>query len=266
MGGVTLTAEATERSVGIVGAVASGAGESLNLPLEPATRLNAIAIEAASNVVAHAYPGSSGPLELEISSPDRGPLEDLRVVVRDSGSGLLTAVSPAESDGLGLSLICALADEVEIKSGALGGVSLAATIKPSGTMETPAVTPPDTDPRIGGALTFAGMSFVEAVLPRTLAALVAGSTTAIDVLTSVLRRGDAIAYGLRACQGSGTTSTVAWDGDSPREIRLGPLVGNVCREMVEAVAAVEPLSRSWLGIEPAGLPGQDFARVDLPHF
>lgn len=264
MAGVSLIAEATERSVGIVGAVASGAGESLKLPLEPATRLNAIAIEAASNVVAHAYPGSSGPLELEIITPREDVAEDLTVVMRDSGSGILTATTHTDPPGLGLTVIYALADEIEIRSTPESGTSIAATIQT--TMDSAARDGPalDTDPRSGGVLTFFGTNFMEAVLPRTLAALVAGSTTALDVLTSVLHVGDAIAYGLRSSLDRKSTAMVHWEGDAPREIRVGPLDRRTWREMIAAVATVEPRSKAWLDLETSAEPGGDFARVVLP--
>lgn len=265
MAGVSLIAEATERSVGIVGAVASGAGESLKLPLEPATRLNAIAIEAASNVVAHAYPGSSGPLELEIISPREDVVEDLTVVMRDSGSGILAATTHTDPPGVGLTAIYGLADEIEIRSAPESGTSIAATIQTNG-MDSAARECPslDTDPRSGGVLTFFGTTFMEAVLPRTLAALVAGSTTALDVLTSVLCVGDAIAYGLRSCLDGKSTAMIHWEGDAPREIRVGPLDRRTRGEMIAAVATIEPRSKAWLDLETSAEPGGDFARVVLP--
>ncbi len=264
MAGVSLIAEATERSVGIVGAVASGAGESLKLPLEPATRLNAIAIEAASNVVAHAYPGSSGPLELEIITQREDAVEDLTVVMRDSGSGILSETTHRYPPGLGLTVIYALADEIEIRSAPESGTSIAATIQTNG-MESERDGPSlDTDPRSGGVLTFFGTNFLEAVLPRTLAALVAGSTTALDVLTSVLHVGDAIAYGLRSCLDGTSTATIHWEGDAPREIRVGPLDRGTWGEMVAAVHAIEPRSKGWLDLEPSADAGGDFARIVLP--
>lgn len=268
MGGVCLTTEATERSVGIVGAVASGAGESLKLPLEPATRLNAIAIEAASNVVAHAYPGSSGPFELEITSGGV-QADDLTVVVRDSGEGFLNGVGDGEAPGpgLGLAVICALADEIEIRSAPAGGTSLAARIRPSrdephDELDAP---PPDTDPRSGGTLSFFGGTFVESVLPRTLAALVAGSTTAIDALTSVLHIGDAVAYGLRSVNGGDRSASVCWDGDTPREVRIGPMSRGIVADLVAAVTAVEPRSRAWLDTERSPGASDEYALVGLPR-
>lgn len=266
MGGVSLIAEATERSVGIVGAVASGAGECLQLDLEPATRLNAIVIEAASNVVAHAYPGSSGPIELEISEPEDG---DLQVTVRDGGEGLLPPSSPFDLPGLGLTMICGLADGIEIRSTREGGTLIAATILTDGAEESEEPlrdSAPDTDPRSGGSLTFVGATFVEAVLPRTLAALVAGSTVAMDVLQAVLHLGDALAYGLSSSIEDDASASVFWDGDSPREVRIGPLPGDGVEDLVSAVASVEPGRGAWAGLgPPVSIDNGDFACVGLPH-
>jgi len=261
MPGVSLIAEATQRSVGVVGAVASGAGECLELEPEMATRLNAIAIEAASNVVAHAYPGSSGPLELEISAPEEDVVRDLTIVVRDCGGGLFPAPVPTDSAGLGLTMICALADEVEISSSHSRGTAIEAKLQASGEdVREPLRPAPDSDPRIGGSLSFDGGAFVESVLPRALTALVAGSTTAMDVLGSVLRAGDAIAYGLDSVLAVGTGPNVSWDGDSPREVRIGPLPRGGAGKLVAAVAA---LGRPLLELAPNA--AGDYACFDLPQ-
>lgn len=263
MGGVSLIAEATERSVGIVGAVASGAGECLDLDLEPATRLHAIAIEAASNVVTHAYPGSAGPIELEISAAADG---ELQVTVRDSGDGMLPPTIPFDPPGLGLTLICSLADEIEISSTRTGGTAVAATIRTAPEGEDLRDAAPDTDPRSGGSLTFTGSTFVEAVLPRTLAALVAGTTVAMDVLTSVLRLGDAVAYGLSSCIEEDERASVYWDGDSPREVRIGPLRGDGAEDLVNTVSASRSRQETGPGLRTAisGRAG-NFALVGLPQ-
>ena len=72
--------------------------------------------EACSNVVMHAYPGDPGPLEVEAWVDD----DDRAVVsVRDEGLGLRPRVD-SPGLGLGLSLITALAQRVEMEKRAQG--------------------------------------------------------------------------------------------------------------------------------------------------
>lgn len=69
--------------------------------------------EAANNVVMHAYDGTVGPLEVDVSL--RGPLE---VLVRDHGIGFdpRHEGDADDQEGLGRAVISAFADEVEVSS------------------------------------------------------------------------------------------------------------------------------------------------------
>ena len=66
--------------------------------------------EACTNVVRHAYRDREGPLEIVIEPSAEG----LTVVVADRGRGILPNPS-SEGPGLGLPLIAALADALEIE-------------------------------------------------------------------------------------------------------------------------------------------------------
>ena len=66
--------------------------------------------EACTNVVRHAYAGDEGPLDVTFTpEPDR-----LTIVVSDEGRGIAPSTS-SESLGLGLPLIRALSDGLEIQ-------------------------------------------------------------------------------------------------------------------------------------------------------
>ncbi len=76
--------------------------------------------EACTNVVRHAYRDHEGPLEIAIE-PEGGCL---KVVVADRGHGILPNPS-SEGPGLGLPLIAALADALEIEHSPQRGSRLA---------------------------------------------------------------------------------------------------------------------------------------------
>lgn len=92
-------------------------GMALAVDLEPAVLadVKTAVSEACNNVVIHAYDGESGPLEVDV----RVDAGELLVVVRDEGGGIQP--HPVESEtavqGVGLSLITALADRVEYLGG-----------------------------------------------------------------------------------------------------------------------------------------------------
>ena len=66
--------------------------------------------EACNNVVAHAYPDGTGPMDVEMA----GSADGLELLVRDQGCGLKPHASePSEIGGIGIPVMLALADSVE---------------------------------------------------------------------------------------------------------------------------------------------------------
>jgi anti-sigma regulatory factor (Ser/Thr protein kinase) len=93
----------------VLGGVALAMGFDQDLLADAKTAVS----EACSNVVLHAYNGSSGPLEVTIGVHSGG----LTVVVRDQGGGIQPRRVDDEQGvlGVGLSLIQALTDRVEFR-------------------------------------------------------------------------------------------------------------------------------------------------------
>ncbi len=217
-----LLLDAEERSLPVVSAVAVGAAEALGLPLEPAVRLRTIAVEAAGNVVAHAYPdGSAGPLEVEICPEG----ERLRVQVRDRGVGLRVPPAAKEPPGLGLSMISSLADDFTVASGSARGTSLEATIvadaEPAGVRRLRATAPTTSE------LQFGDDAFVRPILGRALAATVSTGRIDLDRLEETLQVGDAIADCLPDAAERSTLPILRFSRSLPSpqlRISVGPLV------------------------------------------
>ena len=113
---VRLTLPALPENVAVVRHVLGAFGDALHLPSEVFDDVRLAVTEACTNVVRHAYEeGRPGPLDL-IIHPDEDGLD---VVVADRGRGI--GPSPDTSGpGLGLPLIAALSDSVEIEHEAAG--------------------------------------------------------------------------------------------------------------------------------------------------
>lgn len=197
--GVSMRVGATDQNLALVAAVATGAAEALDLDLEPSISLRTIAVEAAGNVITHAYPSDGpGPLEVEISgerdrnggSQNGGP-RPVQVSIRDEGVGCGLPPSASDPPGLGLSIICSLSDAMTLRSDLDRGTSLDATIIPGHDRDASNGRHPPAPERC--ELSFGDGSFLRPILARVLAAQVDTGGISVDELGEAVRTGDAIA-------------------------------------------------------------------------
>jgi serine/threonine-protein kinase RsbW len=120
---VRLTLPARSENVAVVRHVLGAFAEALHLPLEVVEDMRLAVTEACTNVVRHAYDGTEpGRLEI-IIRPDGDVLD---VIVSDHGRGIGPSPDTA-GPGLGLPLIAALADSLEIQHAPRAGSRLAMT-------------------------------------------------------------------------------------------------------------------------------------------
>src|SRR4051794_34468950 len=120
---VKLTLPARPENVSVIRHVLGAFAEALRLPDDLVEDLRLAVTEACTNVVRHAYPtGLPGPVEISIR-----PTEDcVNVTVADHGRGIGSS-SDTTGPGLGLPLIAAIADEVELQPVPGGGSRVAMT-------------------------------------------------------------------------------------------------------------------------------------------
>src|SRR3954468_7630410 len=120
---VKLTLPARPENVSVIRHVLGAFAEALRLPDDLVEDLRLAVTEACTNVVRHAYPAERpGTVEISIV-----PTEDqVSVVVADSGRGIGSS-SDTTGPGLGLPLIAAIADEVELLPVPGGGSRVAMT-------------------------------------------------------------------------------------------------------------------------------------------
>lgn len=118
---VRLTLPARPENVAVVRHVLGAFAEALHLPLDVIEDVRLAVTEACTNVVRHAYDGSeAGQLDVVI----RPEGEVLEVLVTDDGRGIGPSPDTA-GPGLGLPLIAALTDSLEIQHAPRAGSRLA---------------------------------------------------------------------------------------------------------------------------------------------
>jgi anti-sigma regulatory factor (Ser/Thr protein kinase) len=117
---VRLILPARPENVAVVRHVLGAFAEALQLPDPVIEDMRLAVTEACTNVVRHAYAdGAPGPVEILIR-PDG---DTLQVIVSDQGRGLGPSTD-SSGPGLGLPLIAALADHVEIEHAPSNGSRL----------------------------------------------------------------------------------------------------------------------------------------------
>jgi anti-sigma regulatory factor (Ser/Thr protein kinase) len=120
---VKLTLPARPENVSVIRHVLGAFAEALLLPDDLIEDLRLAVTEACTNVVRHAYsPDLPGPVEISIRPEE----ERVNVVVADRGRGIGSS-SDTTGPGLGLPLIAAIADDVELQAVPGGGSRVAMT-------------------------------------------------------------------------------------------------------------------------------------------
>ena len=113
---VRLDLESKPQTLTIVRGMLAGVAEQLEIDPELLDDLKTAASEACNNVVLHAYGGEPGPMGVRLFIDE----QRIRVAVEDQGVGLPDSVAD-RAEGIGLSVIRALADEVNLRASPQGG-------------------------------------------------------------------------------------------------------------------------------------------------
>jgi serine/threonine-protein kinase RsbW len=116
-----LELESRPQTLTIVRGMLAGVAELLWIDPELLDDLKTAVSEACNNVVLHAYGGEPGPMAILLNVDD----DVLSVTVRDRGAGIPQDVLAAERvDGIGISVIRALADDVRFTSSPNAGTEV----------------------------------------------------------------------------------------------------------------------------------------------
>jgi serine/threonine-protein kinase RsbW len=118
---VRLDLESRPQTLTIVRAMLSGIADLLTIDPELLDDLKTAISEACNNVVLHAYDGQPGPMVVRLFADAQG----IRVTVQDEGVGMPSVGHSSDRpDGIGISVIRALADDVQFNRGHNGGTEV----------------------------------------------------------------------------------------------------------------------------------------------
>jgi serine/threonine-protein kinase RsbW len=226
-------------NVALVRRALSGVVDVLELGEARLLDINAAVSEACNNVVVHAYEGTEGPMDVLLSIQ---PAE-LVVVVSDHGVGIRPNVPEPDREvqGLGLSLIQALADRVEF----LGGTGEGTQVRMVFFFEAGAEQPVGADhdgqaeiPTLPGELSITVTSgpLAAPVLGRVIAMLAARAEFSLEGISEAELVTDAVAaHAPRSMVGDRIQLGI----DRPNGqliVRVGPLEDGGATRVVEASA------------------------------
>jgi serine/threonine-protein kinase RsbW len=111
---LSLSLPAQPVNVAVIRQALTGVAESLEISAAILADINMAVTEACTNVILHAYPDGTGRFEVDVC-PNGAQVD---VIVRDTGAGFMPRpVQQNSSWRLGLPLIAALADGLEVTSG-----------------------------------------------------------------------------------------------------------------------------------------------------
>jgi len=244
----SLKLAARAENVLVVRQALTGVAECAGLDGIETNDLVTAATEAANNVVLHAYPAGEGPLEVDVFGHPLG----IEVVVRDHGVGMQVEGLPVESvaAGIGLTVIQALAAEIELLEVEGGGVELRMLFPTPKTLEpVPAVDGSEMMARAGGnpasavELTLAPSALARCVVPRVLSAVAARAHFSTDRISDLQLVADAlVAHAERSISGTHLGVGVEL---APRslELQIGPLLAGSADSLLDADAAGPVIER-----------------------
>lgn len=206
----------------------AGVAESATLELAQLNDLLTAVTEACNNVVAHAYEGQEGPLEVALYAR----AETIEVMVRDSGIGIQPRIPAARQDalGIGMQVIEALAHRVEL-SDAIGGgteVRMEFAMRSLPTFEAPhgdTLVPPVIDgvADTATAIAVSPMRLARTVLPRLLSVLAAQARLSTDRVSDARLLADALAAHAPTALDLAHLNVIATTWSRRLELRVGPL-------------------------------------------
>lgn len=222
-------------NVGLARDVLAGLAETVALSREQYDDMRTAVTEACNNVVQHAYEDQEGPLEMEL----RLLRDAVEVIVRDQGIGMSDGAAEAASDlEIGLPVMLALADRLQVANGPYGGTEVAMRFAAPGieALDGPAPArddleahgdgPPEIvlpEVQVSARVAFSSAELAAAILPRVAASLAARAHFSTDRVSDVQLVSDAVA--VDACQLTNGPHLEVALGTARRrlDMQIGPL-------------------------------------------
>jgi serine/threonine-protein kinase RsbW len=194
--------------------------------------------EACNNVVLHAYEGEEGPLEVEVTLAG----DALEVVVRDHGIGIQASSGTDKSSlGIGLPVIRALVDRVELRDGPRGGteVRMEFAAPSSETLEqlldaerVELLPVASAAPAGASTVAIAPVELARPVLPRILSTLAARAHFSTDRISDMHLVTDALVANARGSFGADHLRIAVAVEPRNLELHIGPLGAGRAQQLV----------------------------------
>jgi serine/threonine-protein kinase RsbW len=216
----------------------SGIAEQVPLEAGVINDVRTAVTEACNNVSLHAYEGSPGPLEVEVTCGRRA----LEVVVRDHGVGIKPRIRNESENalGIGLAIIQSLSERVEFHDPPGGGTEVRMQFPARGAADLAAaprmapLTLPADELATRSACAITPTPLAKRVLPRVLVVLASHAGFTTDRIADVQMLADALASTTRGGDDPGEVRFTAHVERRAMELRLGPLPGGRARAMLDA--------------------------------
>jgi anti-sigma regulatory factor (Ser/Thr protein kinase) len=219
---IDLTLPAKPENLAVVRQAVAGLAVGQGAPRELVDDIKTAVTEACMNVIVHAYPDREQPGVLDLrADAQRGKLT---ISVRDYGTGIRPVPAEEGAPGLrlGLPLIGALADEVEINGGPEGGT----TVRIAFHLDRAKVAPPlEEEPRLAHDETrlVASTDGGSGAIGPVISMLAARLDFSVDRLSDLHLVGDLLASAVPTNHDESPLQLTVEEADSGLVIRVGPM-------------------------------------------
>jgi serine/threonine-protein kinase RsbW len=252
---VRLHLSSRPENVGLAREVLAGLAETVALSREQYDDMRTAVTEACNNVVQHAY-ADEGPLEMEL----RLLRDAVEVVVRDQGIGMSDSAAEATGDlDIGLPVMLALADRLEVGNGPYGGTEVSMRFLAPGVealdrrassgreeLEANGDGPPEIvlpEMHVSARVAFSNAELATAILPRIAASLAARAHFSTDRVSDVQLVADSIAAGASPMTNGPHLEVALGTGRRRLDMQVGPLrVGGAEELKRRSLPAIERLT------------------------
>jgi serine/threonine-protein kinase RsbW len=214
---------AKSENVAVIRHALAGLAEEIGMDEPGLADLKTVVTEACMNVVAHAYQGLPGPLNVE-AKPDSG---SLTVIVRDEGVGIKPRAVDSDRDSLrlGLALIAALSSSFSISGGLDRGTEITMRVPLAGGGTNGRGDPVEMKPFPAERteMVVDRSELLAPVLARVVGALAARRDLSVDRVSDAVLITDAIAVAAPERFSDGRVRLGLDERDGGIDLRLGPM-------------------------------------------
>lgn len=223
---------ARSENVAVIRHALAGLAEEIGMDEPGLADLKTVVTEACMNVVAHAYQGRPGPLNVE-AKPDE---DGLTVIVRDEGVGIRPQADAArDSLRLGLSLIAALSSSFSISGGHDRGteVTMRVPLRGGGTDGRGDPVEIKLEPSDRTEVVIDRAELLGPVLSRVVGVLAARRDLSVDRVSDAVLVTDAIAAAAPSRFADGRVRLGLDDHSDGIDLRLGPMESGAAKRIRE---------------------------------